>query len=129
MYVCYDNEGYMNTGNQRSSMTPLHAATATTPVGKVRGKPTVSKYLPLIMALHPVAYVATATLSNMEDYAKKLLKAKEKSKEGFAYIHVFAPCIIGSDCPAMQPSGLPHGSQDQLFPALGDGKQSVPLYC
>jgi pyruvate/2-oxoacid:ferredoxin oxidoreductase beta subunit len=96
MYVCYDNEGYMNTGNQRSSMTPLHAATATTPVGKgQKGKPTVSKYLPLIMALHPVAYVATATLSNMEDYAKKLLKAKEKSKEGFAYVHVFAPCIIG----------------------------------
>jgi pyruvate/2-oxoacid:ferredoxin oxidoreductase beta subunit len=96
MYVCYDNEGYMNTGNQRSSMTPLHAASATTPVGKgQKGKPTVSKFLPLIVALHPVAYVATATLSNMEDYAKKLLKAKEKSKEGFAYVHVFAPCIIG----------------------------------
>jgi pyruvate/2-oxoacid:ferredoxin oxidoreductase beta subunit len=96
MYICYDNEGYMNTGNQRSGQTPLHAATSTTPVGKgQKGKPTVSKNLPLIMALHPVAYVATATLSNMEDYAKKLLKAKEKSKEGFAYLHVFAPCIIG----------------------------------
>jgi pyruvate ferredoxin oxidoreductase beta subunit/phenylglyoxylate dehydrogenase beta subunit len=96
MYICYDNEGYMNTGNQRSSMTPLHAATATTPVGKgQKGKPTVAKYLPLILALHPLSYVATATLSNMEDYAKKLLKAKEKSKTGFAYLHVFAPCIIG----------------------------------
>jgi pyruvate/2-oxoacid:ferredoxin oxidoreductase beta subunit len=96
MYVCYDNEGYMNTGNQRSSQTPLHAATATTPVGKgQKGKPTVSKYLPLIIALHPAAYVATATLSNMEDYIKKLLKAKEASKRGFAYVHVFAPCIIG----------------------------------
>jgi pyruvate/2-oxoacid:ferredoxin oxidoreductase beta subunit len=96
MYVCYDNEGYMNTGNQRSSQTPLHAATSTTPVGKgQKGKPTVSKFLPLIMALHPAAYVATATLSNMEDYAKKLLKAKEKSKQGFAYVHVFAPCVIG----------------------------------
>ena len=96
MYVCYDNEGYMNTGNQRSSMTPLYAATSTTPVGKgQKGKLTASKNLPLIMAMHPLAYVATATLSNMEDYAKKLLKAKEKSKEGFAYIHVFAPCIIG----------------------------------
>ncbi len=96
MYVCYDNEGYMNTGNQRSSATPLHAATSTTPVGKgLKGKPTLSKYLPLIIALHPVAYVATATLSNMEDYARKLLKAKEKSHEGFAYIHVFAPCLIG----------------------------------
>jgi pyruvate/2-oxoacid:ferredoxin oxidoreductase beta subunit len=55
MYVCYDNEGYMNTGNQRSSQTPLHAATATTPVGKgQKGKPTVAKYLPMIMALHPL---------------------------------------------------------------------------
>ncbi len=96
MYICYDNEGYMNTGNQRSSMTPLHAATSTTPVGKgQKGKPTMAKFLPLIMALHSPAYVATATLSNMEDYAKKLLKAKEKSKTGFAYIHVFAPCVIG----------------------------------
>jgi len=96
MYVCYDNEGYMNTGNQRSSMTPLHAATATTPVGKgQKGKPTTAKFLPLIIALHSPAYVATATLSNMEDYAKKLLKAKEKSKTGFAYIHVYAPCVIG----------------------------------
>ncbi len=96
MYVCYDNEGYMNTGNQRSGMTPLHAATSTTPVGKgQKGKPTMSKYLPLIMALHPAAYVATATLSHMEDYIKKLLKAKEASKRGFAYIHVLAPCVIG----------------------------------
>ncbi len=97
VYICYDNEGYMNTGNQRSSATPLGAASSTTPIGKVtRGKPTLSKYLPLIIALHPVAYVATATLSNMEDYAKKLLKAKEKSKEGFAYVHVFCPCLVGS---------------------------------
>lgn len=97
IYVCYDNEGYMNTGNQRSSSTPLHAATSTTPVGKgLRGKPTLAKYLPLIMALHPVAYVATATLSHMEDYARKLLKAKEKSKEGFAYLHVLCPCVVGS---------------------------------
>jgi pyruvate/2-oxoacid:ferredoxin oxidoreductase beta subunit len=96
IYICYDNEGYMNTGNQRSSATPWHAATSTTPVGQfLKGKPTMSKYLPLIMALHPVAYVATATLSNMEDYARKLLKAKEASKKGFAYIHVFAPCVIG----------------------------------
>jgi pyruvate/2-oxoacid:ferredoxin oxidoreductase beta subunit len=100
MYVCYDNEGYMNTGNQRSSMTPLHAATSTTPVGKgQKGKPTGAKNLPLIMAMHPLAYVATATLSNMEDYIKKLLKAKEKSKEGFAYVHVFAPCVIGFRIP------------------------------
>jgi pyruvate/2-oxoacid:ferredoxin oxidoreductase beta subunit len=100
MYVCYDNEGYMNTGNQRSSRTPYHAATSTTPVGKgLKGKPTASKDLPLIMSMHPLEYVATATLSNMEDYARKLLKAKEATKRGFAYVHVFAPCIIGFKIP------------------------------
>ena len=100
IYVCYDNEGYMNTGNQRSSRTPYHAATSTTPVGPgLKGKPTASKDLPLIMAMHPLTYVATATLSNMEDYARKLLKAKEAAKKGFAYVHVFAPCIIGFKIP------------------------------
>jgi len=97
LYICYDNEGYMNTGNQRSGSTPMGASSATTPVGKnTRGKPTLSKYLPLVMALHPVAYAATATLSHMEDYIKKLLKAQEKSREGLAYLHVFCPCIVGS---------------------------------
>lgn len=96
IYICYDNEGYMNTGVQRSSTTPLGAATTTTPVGVAsRGKPTVSKNLPLIMAMHEVPYVATATLSHLEDFAKKLLKAKEKKNEGFAYIHVFCPCPVG----------------------------------
>lgn len=96
IYICYDNEGYMNTGNQRSSTTPIGAATSTTPVGRVQqGKGMVAKNLPLIMAMHPVAYAATATLSHIEDYAKKLLKAKEKKNEGLAYIHVFCPCPVG----------------------------------
>jgi pyruvate/2-oxoacid:ferredoxin oxidoreductase beta subunit len=47
------------------------------------------------MALHGIPYAATATLSNIEDFARKLLKAKEKVKEGLAYIHVFAPCVMG----------------------------------
>jgi pyruvate/2-oxoacid:ferredoxin oxidoreductase beta subunit len=96
IYICYDNEGYMNTGNQRSSATPLGAATTTTPVGKVsRGKPTASKNMPLIMAMHRPAYVATATLSHLEDFARKLVKAKEKKEEGFVYLHVFSPCPVG----------------------------------
>jgi pyruvate/2-oxoacid:ferredoxin oxidoreductase beta subunit len=96
IYVCYDNEGYMNTGYQRSSTTPYLASTSTTPTGPVsKGKPTPAKNLPLLMALHGVPYVATATLSNLEDFAKKLLIAKEKTKEGFAYLHVFAPCVMG----------------------------------
>jgi pyruvate/2-oxoacid:ferredoxin oxidoreductase beta subunit len=96
IYVCYDNEGYMNTGYQRSSTTPLSASSSTTPVGVAsKGKPTPAKNMPLLMALHGVPYVATATLSNLEDFAGKLLKAKEKNNEGFVYIHVFAPCLMG----------------------------------
>jgi len=96
IYICYDNEGYMNTGIQRSSTTPFGAATTTTPFGVARGgKETSAKDLPLIMAMHRVPYVATATLSHLEDFAKKLLKAAEKRKEGFAYIHVFSPCPVG----------------------------------
>jgi pyruvate/2-oxoacid:ferredoxin oxidoreductase beta subunit len=96
IYICYDNEGYMNTGYQRSSTTPLGASTSTTPIGVAsRGKPTVPKNVPLLMAMHRAAYVATATLSHLEDFAKKLLKAKEKKDEGFAYIHVFSPCLMG----------------------------------
>jgi len=100
VYICYDNEGYMNTGVQRSSATPFAAATSTTPAGKVhKGKKTGSKNMPLVMSMHDIPYVATATLSHLEDYAKKLVKAKQKSKEGFAYVHVFCPCLVGWKIP------------------------------
>jgi len=100
IYICYDNEGYMNTGIQRSSATPYGASTSTTPAGRVsRGKTTASKNLPLVMAMHDIPYVATATLSHLDDYAAKLAKAKEKAKEGFAYLHVFCPCLVGWKIP------------------------------
>ena len=96
IYITYDNEGYMNTGIQQSSATPFGAATSTTPPGQAsRGKATGAKNMPLIMAMHGIPYVATATLSHLEDYAKKLVKAQEYAKEGFAYIHVFCPCVVG----------------------------------
>jgi pyruvate/2-oxoacid:ferredoxin oxidoreductase beta subunit len=96
IYITYDNEGYMNTGYQRSSTTPLGASTSTTPAGTAsHGKPTPSKNLPLLMAIQGAAYVATATLSHLDDFARKLTKAKEKIKEGFVYIHIFAPCVMG----------------------------------
>jgi pyruvate/2-oxoacid:ferredoxin oxidoreductase beta subunit len=100
IYICYDNEGYMNTGIQRSSATPYGAATSTTPVGAVsQGKTTAKKDLPMVMSMHDIAYVATATMSHLEDYAKKLTKAKEKAKEGFVYLHVFCPCLVGWKIP------------------------------
>jgi pyruvate/2-oxoacid:ferredoxin oxidoreductase beta subunit len=96
IYLCYDNEGYMNTGVQRSSATPYGASTSTTPAGKESiGKTTASKNMPMIMTMHDIPYVATATMSHLEDYAKKLTRAKEKVKEGFVYLHVFCPCTVG----------------------------------
>jgi pyruvate/2-oxoacid:ferredoxin oxidoreductase beta subunit len=96
IYLAYDNEGYMNTGNQRSSSTQKGAATTTTPVGKVgKGKPTAQKNMTMIMLMHKPKYMATANPAYPEDLAKKLQKAQEKSKEGFVYLHIFSPCPVG----------------------------------
>ncbi|MDY6972074.1 MAG: thiamine pyrophosphate-dependent enzyme [Desulfatiglans sp.] len=100
IYICLDNEGYMNTGAQRSGTSPYKSWTSTTPVGKyARGKRQKPKYLPLIMAFHGVSYVATASVSFPEDYTKKLLKAKT-IKDGMAYIHLLCPCPTGWHSPS-----------------------------
>lgn len=96
LYVCYDNEGYMNTGYQRSSTTSLGSSTSTTPAGDaINGKEQQQKYLPLIMAMHNIEYCATASPSNMADLVAKIQKGLDASKRGFAYLHVFSPCPIG----------------------------------
>ncbi len=96
IYLAYDNEGYMNTGNQRSSATRIGAATTTTPVGKIgKGKAIAAKNMPMIMLMHKPRYMATATVSHLEDFVKKLQKAKEMCKEGFVYLHLFSPCPVG----------------------------------
>jgi pyruvate/2-oxoacid:ferredoxin oxidoreductase beta subunit len=96
IYLAYDNEGYMNTGNQRSSATPVGAATTTTPVGKLsQGKAMPAKNMPMVMLMHRPRYMATATLSHFEDFVKKLRKAKAAAREGFVYLHVFSPCPVG----------------------------------
>lgn len=93
--VCYDNEGYQNTGNQRSSTTPQGARTYTSPVGITRkGKQQNSKDVPLIMVSHNIPYVATATIAYQEDYLKKLTKAMNV-ENGTSYIHLLAPCPPG----------------------------------
>lgn len=95
VYICYDNEGYMNTGAQRSSSTPQVARTYTTPVGVARhGKEQAGKYLPLIMLFHRLPYVATATIAYPEDYIQKLRKALSV-KDGLSYIHLYSPCPTG----------------------------------
>lgn len=96
IYICYDNEGYMNTGIQKSGTTPFGATTTTTPFGSAsKGKNLRRMNLALKMAMHKIPYAATATLSDLDDLAKKLLKAKEAKKRGFAFLHVFAPCTTG----------------------------------
>ena len=100
LYICNDNEAYMNTGIQSSGTTPALAWTTTTWVGeKGRGKAAAGKYMPLIMLMHHVAYVATATVGHMEDYVLKLEKAREAAKRGTAYLHLYTPCPTGWRAP------------------------------
>jgi pyruvate/2-oxoacid:ferredoxin oxidoreductase alpha subunit/pyruvate/2-oxoacid:ferredoxin oxidoreductase beta subunit len=89
LYVCYDNEAYMNTGVQRSSATPFSAVTTTTPLGK----PEQKKDVALLMLFHGVPYVATATIGNLPDLRRKVERAK--GLRGFRYLHVLTPCPTG----------------------------------
>jgi pyruvate ferredoxin oxidoreductase beta subunit len=94
LYVCYDNEGYMNTGYQRSSETPPGARTTTSPPGPMSwGNKTRKKNLPLIAVAHGVPYVATATPAEPRDLMRKVKKALEV--EGPKYLHLLVPCVPG----------------------------------
>ncbi len=94
MYVCYDNEAYMNTGIQRSSSTPYCATTTTSPSGKKsKGQKTNKKNLPEIAAAHNIPYVATACPSYPFDLMEKARKGVDI--EGPAYLHIFSPCPTG----------------------------------
>ena len=89
LYVCYDNEAYMNTGVQRSSFTPYGARTSTTPMGNKTRK----KNMPFIAAEHGIPYIATATVDDYRDLQRKVKTAL--SIEGPKYIHILAPCPLG----------------------------------
>ncbi|MGQ9471239.1 MAG: 3-methyl-2-oxobutanoate dehydrogenase subunit beta [Candidatus Aminicenantales bacterium] len=91
IYVCYDNEAYMNTGIQRSSATPYGAWTTTTPVKHFKDQP--KKDIVAIMAAHRIPYIATASVAYPEDLYKKMKKAKEI--RGTRFFHIFAPCPSG----------------------------------
>jgi len=94
LYVCYDNEAYMNTGVQRSSQTPTWTNTSTSPSGKVSyGNPTRKKNMFQIAVAHDVAYAATATVGFDMDLKAKVKKAL--SIKGPKYLHVLVPCPLG----------------------------------
>lgn len=118
LYICYDNEGYMNTGYQRSSTTTKGSRTSTTPIGSViNGKQQQQKYLPLIISMHNVEYCATASPSHMADFVAKVQKGLAASKKGFAYLHVFSPCPTGWVYPPEQAIAMARKAvQSNLFP-------------
>ncbi|MDR3155201.1 MAG: pyruvate ferredoxin oxidoreductase [Deltaproteobacteria bacterium] len=94
IYVCLDNEAYMNTGIQRSSETPFGASTTTSPSGaKSKGQSTWKKDMPAIAAAHGIPYVATANPAFHLDLMSKIRRAA--AIEGPAYIHVYASCPTG----------------------------------
>lgn len=94
VYVCLNNEGYMNTGIQRSSATPRGTETSTTPVGRViRGKPQHRKDLTEIVAAHNIPYVAQASPAQWRDLDTKASKAF--AVKGPAFINVLSPCPRG----------------------------------
>lgn len=91
VYVCYDNEGYMNTGIQRSSSTPYGAWTTTTPVDAF--EKAHKKNMVDIMVAHEIPYAATACVAYPEDLIRKMQKAK--GIRGAKFIHILSPCPPG----------------------------------
>jgi len=97
LYICFDNEAYMNTGIQRSSSTPYGASTTTSPAGKVSiGQVNWKKNMPAIAVAHNIPYVATASPSYPFDLMAKV--AKGLATSGPAYIHVLSVCPTGWRC-------------------------------
>lgn len=95
LFVCYDNQGYMNTGVQRSGATPPAARTTTTPVeeqapGNRFGQ---GKFVPFIAMAHEIPYVATATIADLRDLEAKVERAMQL--RGARYLHVLVPCPLG----------------------------------
>jgi len=94
IYICYDNEAYMNTGIQRSSSTPFGASTTTSPAGKMSiGQTTWKKNMPAIAAVHDIPYVATACPSYPFDLINKVEKAVKV--KGPSYLHILSVCPTG----------------------------------
>ncbi|TYO95781.1 pyruvate ferredoxin oxidoreductase beta subunit/2-oxoisovalerate ferredoxin oxidoreductase beta subunit [Geothermobacter ehrlichii] len=120
LYICYDNEIYGNTGGQRSSATPLGAATTSTPVGK----PEVKKDILAVMAAHRIPYAASVSLAHPEDAGRKFRQAL--AARGFRFLHILSPCPTGwKSEPAHGIQLIRLAVQSGLYPVLEirDGRQ------
>jgi len=119
LYICYDNEAYMNTGVQRSGATPPAARTSTTQAvgeapGNVFGQ---GKNLPRIAMAHEIPYVATATVADLRDLENKVEKAMQM--RGSRYLHVLVPCPLGwgsQSCDTVKIARL--ATESGLFPVF-----------
>lgn len=119
LYICYDNEAYMNTGVQRSGATPPTARTATTqPVGPNPGNRFgQGKDMARIAMAHEIPYVATATVADLRDLEYKVTKAM--GYRGARYIHVLVPCPLGWGAPSNITVKLARlATQTGLFPVF-----------
>ncbi len=132
IYICLDNEGYMNTGAQKSSSTPYLAYTTSTP----GGKPSAKKNIAEIMAAHRIPYTATATTGYLEDLVRKVARAREI--KGMRFMVVLIPCLDGwgvADHEGVKMSRL--AVQTGIFPlyevengiryTLSHGPQGIPV--
>jgi pyruvate ferredoxin oxidoreductase beta subunit len=132
LYVCYDNEAYMNTGVQRSSATPAAARTSTTPaLGEEPGNPLgTGKNLPLLAIAHGIAYVATASIADLHDLEAKVARAM--SLHGARYMHVHVPCPLGWGCESNRTIEVARRAvQSGLFPLFeaehGEVVRTTPI--
>lgn len=124
IYVCYDNEAYMNTGVQRSGATPYLAWTTTTPEQTPKSEP--KKDIDAIMAAHRIPYVATATIAHPDDLIRKVQQAKSIS--GTKFLHILAPCPPGWKIPSELTVKLARlAVQTKVFPLyeIEDGERYI----
>lgn len=124
VYICYDNEAYMNTGIQRSSATPKGASTTTSPAGKViPGKVQFRKDLTAVMAAHNIPYVAQAVPSHWNDFITQVQKAL--AVKGPAFINVLAPCRLGWQFDPAETIDIMRGAVETCFWPLYEVENGV----
>jgi pyruvate/2-oxoacid:ferredoxin oxidoreductase beta subunit len=127
LFVCYDNEAYMNTGIQRSSATPLGAWTTTTPAGSIKAEP--KKDIEQILMAHYIPYVAMASISYPDDMYRKFKKVRQI--RGTKFIHVLAPCPPGWRIdPDKSVQVTRMATQSRVFPIYEaeEGKYTINVY-
>ena len=117
LYICYNNQGYMNTGRQYSSSTPDGAHTETTIYPDLKNTP--KKNMLKIMAAHNVVYAATASVGYPDDLQMKIKKAMQYKNQGVRFIHILAPCTTGWIYPPDQTIILARlAVQSRIFPLV-----------